>query len=174
MFRFINNKEKFTRLTSEANNLCYNNYLQYLKNKEEINIYKNSEYLMLDVIVKLCERLNISNTQDKQIIKRSDIDVMMEDTEFIEHMKVVFHLSRDQRKDKNKFDIKTLIGIINQIFSKWGFSKIVARERERKVIEGERIYITNYEIQCEYDIWNNLKVNKFNSGIVYFKKYRNK
>jgi len=120
--------------------------------------------LKLEIVNNLTKWLGLKNTYDTtKPIKKDDKLIGI----FKENVKKIYDIFKikDRRKTKdgkfmngnfNDMDFKTVIMITNQVFSKWGYSTIKKSTRKREMINGIRSDISDYIIEIDKDIYDNI------------------
>jgi hypothetical protein len=120
--------------------------------------------LKLEIVNNLTKWLGLKNTYDTtKPIKKDDKLIGI----FKQNVKKIYDIFKikDRRKTKdgkfmngnfNDMDFKTVIMITNQVFSKWGYSTIKKSTRKREMINGIRSDISDYIIEIDKDIYDNI------------------
>jgi Origin of replication binding protein len=139
-----NNKSKFHNLKYEKG------IYESTCTKDEISercrrdIFDKLTLIKLRVIEDLCKQLNIPNSQSHNKVLRSDIEKMP--PELINDLITAFNY-RDNRVNKDSWEVYSLLGLINHALHSWGFSYLMMDDKRiRKMIAGERFELTNFHI----------------------------
>jgi hypothetical protein len=163
LFKNCENKKKMRNIAYEKSlqdkTIAINSIVSHA-----LPILANKMSLKLEMVNKITQWLGLKNTYDTTTpIKKDDKLIGI----FKENVKKIYDIFKikDRRKTKdgkfmngnfNDMDFKTVIMITNQVFSKWGYSAIKKGKQKRKTVDGKQIDISNYIIEIDTDIYDNI------------------
>jgi hypothetical protein len=126
--------------------------LRYVYNenmKTKISIYKDNKKEKLESLKEIKNQLGVRYTFDKDVVLSKD--TLSKAGEYLEAnlevLKAEWGLDLREFKKKNTWTEKTCLGILNQIWTRWGFNEIKRGKQEKKQINGVRVDVSCFNIK---------------------------
>lgn len=101
--------------------------------------------LKLELIVEICTALGLEYSQETKNISRTQMERAINYfSKNEERINTVFEIRSKKSSDK-EFNMKSVQGMVNTVFGKWGYTKIKQGKRKRAQINNKRVDISEYE-----------------------------
>jgi hypothetical protein len=102
--------------------------------------------LRVELINAICIVLGLKHSQDYSKIPKKTIENSIK---WFQSHSAKIHTAFDIRNQKNikEYNLKTTTRLINKVFAKWGFSKVVQGEPKKVRIEGKQVNVADYKVE---------------------------
>lgn len=146
-------KSKFNQIRFEK---CEKEREDLLKVVSETHFMDKPIISRLKVIDEICHMLGMKNSNDLITLQRDKIREKVEGLKGMkERIKNVFEL-RDRAKGE-KFEEKEAVSLLNEVFERWGYTKIERGKRQRKRINGKAIDVSGFDVIETEDVYKYIK-----------------
>jgi hypothetical protein len=151
-------KTNGNKINESMKNMNYE--LQYEYNEDmKINVshYKDNLKEKLDNLKIIKQTLGIKYSFDKGELNRGKIkklgDYLQKN---LQNLKQIWGLDLREFKKTDKMTDKVALGVLNQIWSRWGFNEIKMMDRKQKQIKGVRVDVSNFSMKPlkKYDMFD--------------------
>jgi hypothetical protein len=151
-------KKNGNKINESMKNMNYE--LKYEYNEDmKINVshYKGNLKEKLDNLKIIKQTLGIKYSFDKGELNRGKIK-KLEDylQKNLQNVKEIWGLDLRNLKKTDKMTDKVALGVLNQIWSRWGFNEIKMMDQKKKQIKGVRVDVSNFNMTPlkKYDMFD--------------------
>lgn len=146
-------KSKFNQIRFEK---CESLREELLKIVSETHFMSQPILSRLKVIEEICHMLGMKNSNDLITLQRDKIREKAEHLKGMkERIKNVFEL-RDRAKG-DKFEEKEAVSLLNEVFQRWGYTKIESEKRRQKRINGKSVDVSGFNVIEAEDVYKYIK-----------------
>jgi len=113
-----------------------------------VSHYKDNLKEKLDNLKIIKQTLGIKYSFDKGELNRGKIKKMGDYLQKnLQNVKEIWGLDLREFKKTDKMTDKVALGVLNQIWSRWGFNEIKRDDRKQKQIKGVRVDVSNFSMK---------------------------
>jgi hypothetical protein len=116
--------------------------------KINVSYYKDNLKEKLDNLKIIKQTLGIKYSFDKGEVNREKIkklgDYLQKN---LQNLKEIWGLDLRKFKKTDIWTDKVALGVLNQIWSRWGFNEIKRGEQEQKRVKGVRVDVSNFSMK---------------------------
>ena len=153
-------KGKFRNISIEKGFFEGTCTIQDIIEKESYSHLNSGTYLRVQVIQNIIEWVGMESTSEYGFnITKDKLNSIIEK---FEESREQIHIAFDMRDQaKGTLDAKSTLGLINKIFERWNYSKIVRGEKQQKKVKGKVLDVSEYKLvghkNDDIDIASNIK-----------------
>ena len=148
-------KGKFRNISTEKGLVEGTITIKDIIDKNSYSHLNNGFSMRCQVISEIFNWIGCNSQDYTTKIKRDTVTNLIH--KFEENRKKI-HIAFDIKQTKGELNVKSTIGLINSVLSKWGYSKIKKGKREVVRKNGKKVDVSDFEIN---NINNELDVHKY-------------